>query len=329
MNLLRRRILTLVGLLMAAAVGIALGVGPLSAAGERPEASGQQAEAQQSAAPPSADPEAAGTGAEQLLAEQAPRLYADGLAGSGVVLLVAPEAVEADARGLAEQVRAAGGRVVGTWELTDSLLAPSEKTLVETLAGQLSEQAEDPAGEAGLRGYELMGALLGRAVATGKAAVVPAGDEASAIRASLSTAGLLEGTTADAADGDAADEQASEAARAPHVVVLLGPDAGAERDIVLSGLVAGLAPQARSTAVVAPAADPALGRLRGEDAWADVATVDGGDTLAGQVRTLLTILGVDPGEAPGKSGADDEAQDPVGGSEDTHDAGDGPRPVLR
>lgn len=312
MNRLRRRILAVVGLLMATAVGIALGAGPLSAAGEPPASPEPQAAA--SAA------EQVDRGAEELLAEHAPLLYDEGLAGSGVVLLVTPEADEDDARGLAEQVRAAGGRVVATWELTDSLLAPTEKTLVETLAGQVRKQAEGSVG-AGLGGYELMGALLGRAVATDEAAPVPADDGAASIRASLATASLLEGTTVDTADGDAADEQAGDAPRAPHVVVLLGPDAGPERDIVLSGLVAGVASGAHSTVVVAPAADPALGRLRAEDGWAGVATVDGGDTLAGQVRSVLAVLGLDGAGEPETEPSD---EDPV-----EEDAGDGPRPVLR
>ena len=98
--------------------------------------------------------------------------------------------------------------------------------------------------------------------------------------------------------------------RAPLVLLVLGTDAGDEgSDAILAGLVQGLAAQATGVVVAGSTADGGsgqLGRLRADPAGAGVASVDGIDTSAGRVATILTLQRslTTPGGSFGASGAD-------------------------
>ena len=98
--------------------------------------------------------------------------------------------------------------------------------------------------------------------------------------------------------------------RAPLVLVVLGTDADDEgSDAILAGLVQGLAAQATGVVVagtLADGGDGQLGRLRADPAAAGVATLDGVDTLAGQVATVMALQRsvTTPGGSFGASGAD-------------------------
>ena len=98
--------------------------------------------------------------------------------------------------------------------------------------------------------------------------------------------------------------------RAPLVLLVLGDEPAAEGgDAILAGLATGLARAAVGVVVTGDTADGGegqLGRLRAEPVSAEVATVDGVETTAGQVTSVLALARAlaTKGGAFGASGSD-------------------------
>jgi hypothetical protein len=286
----RHFLTSLVAVFLALAVGIVLGGGPLSDVTDPDPA---PASATEDAA---ADP--AGAYAEGFAGAVGPLLTSARLAERGVAVVTAPGVNEETLTALAEQVTAAGGAITGRYSLTDAMVAPEQKALVDTLGSQLmTQQGKTIAADATT--YDRIGQLLGVAIAT----TTPEGDAPSgkqtAVIDSLLGAGLLafEGTVT---------------RRAPLVLLVLGGEPAAEGgDAITAGLAAGLS-RAAGVVVAGTLADGGegqIGRLRAEPVSAEVATVDGIDTAAGRVTTVLTLsraLAV-KGGAFGASGADGPA----------------------
>ena len=94
------------------------------------------------------------------------------------------------------------------------------------------------------------------------------------------------------------------------MLLVLGTDATDQgSDAILAGLASGLATQGLGVVVAGTTADGGggqLGRFRTDPAAATVASVDGIDTSAGRVSTILTLARslTTPGGAFGASGAD-------------------------
>ena len=219
------------------------------------------------------------------------------LADRSVAVVTVPGADEQVVTALTEQVTAAGGTVSARYDLSADIVDPGQKSLVDTLGSQLlTQQAEgDVAAEAST--YDRIGQLLGLAVATKEAAGQDVNGKARAIVDAVSGAGLM------AKPGEVAQ-------RSPLVLVVLGTDAGDEgSDAILAGLAQGLAVQAGGVVVAGATSDGGegqLGRLRADPVSAAVATLDGVDTAAGRVATILTLQRslTTPGGAFGASGAD-------------------------
>ena len=287
---LRHHIVSLVSVFLALAVGIVLGGGPLSEVGR---ADGSPA------------PETRRTSADAALQQRAAfgDAFAGGVAGlvtSGrladrsVAVVTMPGADPGTVTGLTDQVAAAGGTVTGRFAVGESLVNPGEKSLVDTLGSQLMTQQPGGAVSAEATTYDRLGELLGLAVAT-TAVEGKAGDGKGN--------GILEGLRG----ADLVTGPQEQVRRAPLVLVVLGeelsPDGG---DTILAGLVAGLQRQAAGVVVAGDIADGAgqLGRLRA--AATPAATVDGIDTPAGQVTTVVALARAltTPGGAFGASGAD-------------------------
>jgi hypothetical protein len=257
-----RRLVPLLSVLFALAVGVALGAGPLD------DDSGSAATAgpAHSRTPAELD--------ESFVGSVAPTLYAHRLANQAVALVttpgVAPEAVKA----LTDQVVAAGGTVASRTDLTTALTAPGQKTLVDTmgsqLAAQLGQQAPTVA-DPSLSTYPRMGRLLGLAIGT-KGAAGAAAAPASTVRESLAAAKLTKGLAGDSRV-------------APLVLVVLGRDLD---DAIADGLVQGLADQAHGVVVTGRTRSGDIGALR--DRKVGVATVDGVETGAGRVAAVLALV---------------------------------------
>jgi hypothetical protein len=287
----RHFLTSLVAVFLALAVGIVLGGGPLSDVTDPDSA---PASATEDAA---ADP--AGVYAEGFAGAVGPLLTSAKLAERSVAVVTAPGVNEETLTALAEQVTAAGGAVTGRYSLTDSMIAPEQKALVDTLGSQLmTQQGKTIAADATT--YDRIGQLLGVAIAT----TTPEGDAPSgketAVIDSLVGADLLafEGTVT---------------RRAPLVLLVLGGEPAAEGgDTITAGIAAGLSRAATGVVVAGTLADGGegqIGRLRAEPVSAEVATVDGIDTAAGRVTTVLTLSRAlaAKGGAFGASGADGPA----------------------
>ena len=288
---LRHHLLTIVAVFLALAAGIVLGGGPLSDVGSTVATAGAEQE------PAPADDRAQTDYTESFVAAMAPTSVGGRLAERSVALVTVPGADEQVVSALAEQVAAAGGTVSGRYDLSEDLVDPGQKSLVDTLGSQLlTQQAEDDVA-ADASTYDRIGQLLGLAVATKEVEGQDVNGKARAIVDAVSGAGLV------ATPGDVAQ-------RAPLVLLVLGTDAGDEgSDAILAGLVQGLAAQATGVVVAGSTADGGsgqLGRLRADPAGAAAASVDGVDTTAGRVATILTLQRslTTPGGAFGASGAD-------------------------
>jgi hypothetical protein len=286
---IRRLLVTFVAIVMAMAAGIALGGGPLSDIGRTPS---------QAAAPPAqpaADPqdEARAAYADAFAAGVAPALYADRLHGHPVTIVTLPGADAEAVEALAAEVRAAGTQVIGTYGIRRGLVDPAEKTLVDTLGLQLVDQLGTDVVAADATTYDRIGQLIGRAVSAAKRSAALDAARVSSLRASLKGAGLL-----------ALPE--AEPNLAPLVMVVTGKDV---EPLVLDGLVAGLAAVAKGVVVAGPTADSGIAGLRSQPPARPVATVDGTETAAGRVASILALVHVltTPGGSFGASGADSPA----------------------
>lgn len=287
----RHHVTTLVAVFLALAVGVALGGGPL-AGSSVPEDAVPAAAPGASAA---ADPRLAyGDG---FAGAVAPGLLSGRLGERAVALVTVPGADEQVVTALSEQVAAAGGTVSARYPLTPAMVDPAQKSLVDTLGSQLMTQQPEGTVVADATTYDRIGQLLGVASAT----TVPEGDPVTG-RARAITESLV--------GADLMDSPGDVGKRAPLVLVVLGDEFSAEGgDTILAGLVAGLSRTAAGVVVAGTTADGGsgqLGRLRGEPVAAEVTTVDGIDTMAGRVATVLALaraLGA-RGGAFGASGAD-------------------------
>lgn len=288
---LRHHLLTVVAVFLALAVGIVLGGGPLSDVGQTVAAAGDEAE------PAPAEDQARQDYTEGFVQAIGPGAVAGRLAERSVALVTLPGADEQVVTALAEQVGASGGTVSARYEISEDLVDPGQKSLVDTLGSQLlTQQAEgDVAADAST--YDRIGQLLGLAVATKEVEGQEVNGKARAIVDAVSGAGLME-------------EPAEVTQRAPLVLLVLGTDAGDEgSDAILAGLAQGLAAQSVGVVMAGTTADGGsgqLGRFRADPASAGVASLDGADTVAGRVATMITLQRslTTPGGAFGASGAD-------------------------
>lgn len=286
---LRHHLLTIVAVFLALAAGIVLGGGPLSDVTEPTSSTS----APSTKAPTNA-PQAAY--AEDFSAAVAPGLVARRLEGRGVVVVSVPGADEQLVTALVDQVAAAGGTVTARVRLTEAMVDPAQKSLVDTLGSQLMTQQGDAiAAEAST--YDRMGQLLGLAVATS----APDGEDVT---------GRSRSITAAASGADLVAPVEDVKRRAALVLMVLGTDADDPgSDAILSGLASGLGRQAAGivvAGVTSDGGDGQLGRLRADPASAQVTTVDGTDTAAGRATTVLALAHAleAEGGAFGASGAD-------------------------
>lgn len=272
--------------LFAAALGIALGAGPLQddlhdAFLQQPEQEGPGPE------------ERARTAAlrrtaqysDEAVTALAPSLLAGRLDNRPVAVLALPGAVDAQVSAVADDVEAAGGTVTARLRVGEDLIDPAARTLVDTLsAGQVKEYDDlDVPADAGV--YERVGLVLGRALLTDPDAGEPLDDAASSVLNGFTTANLLTGEMPQR--------------RASLVLMVAGPVSGQDEvDTARASIVASLArtidSQGDGAVVAGPpeAAAPggAVAAVRNDPAAAEeVSTVDSLHTRLGQVGAVLAL----------------------------------------
>jgi hypothetical protein len=234
---------------------------------------------------------------EAFVTTLAPPLVDQRLVDRSVALVTVPGADEQLVTALSGQVEAAGGSVTARYDLGADLVDPAQKSLVDTLGSQLLTQQADDAITADASTYDRIGQLIGLAVASKEAGGEDVTRRSRAIADAVSGAGLMQ-------------QPDDVSRRAPLVLLVLGEDADDEgSDAILAGLAAGLAAQATGVVVTGTLADGGsgqLGRFRADPAAASVASVDGVDTVAGRLATVIVLQRslTTPGGSFGASGAD-------------------------
>ena len=305
MTLLRRQVLTVVALLFALSAGIALGGGPLSyVAADDDSAAGEEPRGPDETTPPPDDETATPSTsfADAFAAAAARRLYDEALLGHPSVIVAMPGVEAESVEAMVAQVAAAGGGLTGVFRVTEEAIDRDETSLVDSLGSQLMTQLDDERVDPEAATYVRMGQLMALAFATPDTNGTRADTAAQTIRASLAAGGLL---------------TSPEGARlAPMVMVLLPPQEELEPDDALAqgsvyaGLITGMRAHALGMVLLGDTAsgrDGLLAQLRREELVAGtMATVDGGDTVLGQVTAMLALIATLDGTVGsyGASGSD-------------------------
>jgi len=301
----RYHIVSIVSVFLALAVGVTLGGGPLK--GEVDNTLVEQVAADRRAkAGLQAEIEELGSGNEftdAFAANVAPRLLGSSLGGRAVSLVVLPGAEESAVSGVSGLVSVAGGTVAGTVRAGDGLLDVGNKQLVDELGSQLLDGTTDVTVADTASGYERMGALIARAIATDVDAGAAVDDAANSILSGLSTANLM------SAEGDLNR-------RGSLVIVVAGPGSGsaAERqgaNSIVTALVKAIDAGTDGVVVAGPVEAARerglIAAIQADVAAAkEVSTVDVLGRQAGQVVAVMALAEQAHGKA-GHYGAVDAA----------------------
>jgi hypothetical protein len=277
---------TAAAVLLAAALGIALGAGPLQddmndafvtepvAAEPDPEVAQHQAELERTV-----------RFDNDAIDALAPSLLTTRLDGRLVVIVALPTAAPSLVRAVEADVEAAGGAVTGVLDVRQDLIDPAARTLVDTLsAGQL-EEYDDVEVPPDASVYDRVGLVMARALVTLEDGGEPVDDGARSVLNGFTTAELLWGEP---------PEQ-----RASLAIVVAGAQGGtSENAAARASIIADLAKQLRagSDGVVvagppdAAAEGGAVDAIRSDtDAAAEVSTVDALNARLGQVGAVLAL----------------------------------------
>ena len=307
-----RRLPSVAAVVLALAVGIALGAGPLTSAAKDALVS-----APTSHGTTTVQDDAFG---DSFARRAGPQLYGRRLSGHPVALLAMPGADETVVNALAYEVRRAGGGTPTTWNVGRTLTSTGDTTLVDTLGSQLLEQVGPGAGDPKAPAYERIGQIIGSAIATRAGARAaprpphttnPAGHTGGPhATGPTPAAGLATGGEAAGADNSSIRESLAGAhlvtghtdstRLAPIVMVVLGDDVD---DRLLTPLLTGLHAKARGLVVTAA---ERRGDLTAASTVTGVATVDGDARPVGRIAAVLAaIRALDtPGGSFGASGSD-------------------------
>ena len=289
----RQHLVSIVSVFLALAVGVVLGGGPLSEVGRSHDVSAATADGAQARE---------SSFARAYVESSAPTLLDARLAGNGVALVVLPGVDEEVVEALRTRIGQARSRVLATYDVEPALLEPTEKALVDTLGSQLMTQYAEGAVAADAPTYVRLGELMALAVTSPESPGTSTDARARSLLDSLAGAELL-----------TAREEPS---RRPALVLVVhgGEPAGGEEqaaaaDAILTGLLAGLRGGAAGVVLatdLSSGVDGQLARIRDDGALTDVATVDGVDTVMGQVAAVLALARALRGEVGdfGASGAD-------------------------
>lgn len=289
----RSHVVSLVAVFLALAVGIVLGGGPLQRdGGDADTAAGDPAALADAEQELERLRRAADFEEAYALATRDRLVPADLLRGRTVTLLTLPGADEDQVTAVASYAGRVGASIATRVSIDDQLVDVANRQLVEELGSRMRASAGDAVDiPSTADGYERLGRLLGRAVATDRAGGAPVDDVGSEIMASLTTAELVSTDT-------------PVQRRGALVVVVAGePEGSADQRRGAGRIVASLAraldESAKGALVVGPVGsgdrDGVVGAVRRSRAASEVSTVDVIDRQAGVVLTMLALSGEDGG----------------------------------
>ncbi len=301
----RYHVASLTAVLLALAVGVVLGTGPLDDPGGTSavaaERAGDEADAARQEA---ARLEAALSFDDEFATGAAPAVVAGALRGHAVTLVRLPGAPADQVAALSALVGRAGGSVASDVEARAGLLDPSNRQLVEELGTQLAAAARGAKATSQADGYARVASLLGYAVGTRQAGGSAVPPRADGVLAGLTTADLVGVPDPVTRRGDlvlvvAAAPGGDDDARRGAAAVVAALCAGLDRR-TRGVVVAGPASAASDHGVVAELrADARTDGTDGPGASDGVSTVDSVDRPAGRVAAVLALAA----QARGTAGA--------------------------
>jgi len=271
---LRYHVVTLSAVLLALALGVVLGAGPLARAvdttvGHQPASSAVSAGAATAALRASAYDDAVSAAVGRHVVRGA-------LAGQRLVLVVAPGAPSAVVAAVSDLARAAGATVAGQVMLTSAWIDPAQSTVLAGITQQLAPPTTKPG--TGSPASSAASALAASILTTKPAAVGKTSDPATALLAGLVQGGFVQikGTPGQAAS----------------LAVLIGPASG--DGSALLPLADALAAAGTGTVVGAPQGsaqgDGLVAAVRNDAASrAAVSSVDCVDLAAGRIALVLAV----------------------------------------
>ncbi|WP_067440099.1 copper transporter [Nocardioides jensenii] len=286
----RYHVVSLVAVMLALAVGVALGGGPLSEIGRGSDSASEVRKDNERLTEDLEEARLVAGFQDNFGATLATSRVARSLNGRSVAVVTLPGADAKLVEALSGQVTRAGGTVSGSYALGKTLLNADEGSLVDTLGAQLAETTEDSGVQDGAATYLRMGQLIARAVGSTTPAGVAVDKGARNILSSLDSASLLSTTTG----GDK---------RGSLVLVVLGDElTGDGLDKLLGALVTGLTNGTNGVVVAGETDSTTLSALRDDSAVTEVASsVDSVQTRAGQLATVLALAAEGDG-GPGHYG---------------------------
>ncbi|WP_167880415.1 copper transporter [Nocardioides guangzhouensis] len=282
MTRLRHHSVSILAVLLALALGVALGGGPLSDLGKAVADDGGSGRDADTLAAELAAERTAGDYQDEVTSGLVPAAVKGQLTLRPVSIVVLPGADQQTVAALTAGVAQAGGTVSGRYGARPDLLAPDKKSLVDTLSSQVTEAVGTAAVAPDATTYVRMGQLIGRAVASVSDHGAATDQAATDILGSLRGAKLM-------------SSPAETTQRGSLVLVVLGdePTDKAGETNIYGGLLTGLASTADGVVVAgttASATGGVLQTLRADDETAAVvSTVDSVQTEAGRLATVLAL----------------------------------------
>ncbi|QIX27526.1 copper transporter [Nocardioides sp. JQ2195] len=287
----RYHVVSLVAVLVALAVGIALGGGPLSEIGRGDDAT-QSAEKDNARLSDDLEEAELVAGFQDQVTESlAASSSSAALKGQTVAMVTTPGVDPKLVSALVNQVKRSGGAMTGTFAMSQALLSSDGSSLVDNLGAQLVETTTDSGVDDAATTYARMGQLISRAISSSGPGGEPVDKGASNILSGLEAAELF-------------STSSGGTKRSNLVLVVLGDDLkGDGADKILGGLVTGLAQGSGGTVVAGDTDSATLAALRGHDEVTSVvSTVDSVQSGAGQLATVSALAAERSGE-PGSYGA--------------------------
>ena len=291
----RRHVVAWLAVLLALAIGVALGAGPLRL--EESDAGSASSAAQSTGSDEAAlrELDEGRAFSDAYAAATSRPLVRDALKNRAVTIVQLPGASATTVAHVTDMIEEAGGSVTAQVVLHEKLIDVGNRQLVDELAAQMEKSAQksDQKSDQGAvdagddaTGYERMGALLAHTIVTSKKRGDSVDDAGTDILAGASTAGLVttpediqrRGSLVVAVAGDPFGSQDERAGAGSITATLLEALDRDSRGVVLVGPVA------------SSGADGLIGQLQADPKAAKkISTVDGGDQVAGAVVTVLAL----------------------------------------
>lgn len=282
----RYHVVSLIAVLVALAVGVALGGGPLSEIGRGSDRASSVEKDNARLADDLEEAELVAGFQDEVTDALAASSTSGALKRQTVSLVTTPGADPKLVSALVEHIRRSGGAVTGTYAMSQALLSTEGSSLVDNLGAQLVETTSGSGVDDAATTYVRMGQLISRAVSTTDKGVPSLDKGATNILSGLDAAKLF-------------STSSGGSKRSNLVLVVLGDDLEGEgADKILGSLATGVAQGSGGVVVAADTESATLAALREHDDVTNVvSTVDSVQSRAGQLAAVSALAAERRGES--------------------------------